>query len=135
MSDDRWDAGLSITVDSATRRWLEEHPDERELLGGFVALMARELAANNDKGNRPGWSQMDRKQAIAEVHWHASKLAVAAKRLDERRGYEDDSIDASMYRVDISDVREYAADVANCAFMALDCMGLLGLRTGDGSDA
>jgi hypothetical protein len=93
--------------------WLVLHPDEWDCLTRFSCLMIEELAANNGKGNRPGWLQMDRKEAIGEVHWHASKLAVAAK------DFEDGPHPDARY------TREFAADVANCALMVLDCMGLL----------
>lgn len=106
-------------VKRETLAWLEAHPVEAEALRRFVGLMADELAANDGKGNRPGWLTMGRKEALAEVHWHASKLAVEAKEASEL------PLAALRNSAAPALVREYAADVANCALMVLDCMGLL----------
>jgi hypothetical protein len=117
---------LLVPVEKEVLEWLHDHDDEAELLRRFLGLMATEMAANEDKGNRPGWLQMGRKEAIAEVHWHAAKLAVAAKEFDSQGVERSDG-----GGLDLS-VREFAADVANCALMALDCLGLLGV--GDDGD-
>jgi len=114
---------LFIHCSSQVADWLEAHEAEEATLGLFVGLMVTELAANDGKGNRPGWLTMDRKEALAEVHWHASKLAVAAKAAaTDARGAQ-----LVNKREAERDTREYAADVANCALMVLDCMGLLDL--------
>lgn len=116
-----------------TAMWLEAHPEERALLERFTALMADELAANDGKGNRSSWLQMTRQEAIAEVQWHASKLAVSAKAL-ERGGIDRYSgrgaWDSADFAVEHGPgralaTREYAVDVANCALMALDVLGLI----------
>lgn len=73
----------------------------------FLALMRAELHANAGKGDRPGWLTMTREQAVLEIYHHAAKLAKAMR---------DD---------DPASVREYAADVANMAMMALDVAGYL----------
>lgn len=75
-----------------------------ETLEPFVALMAKELAANSHKGDREGWLGMTPRQALSEVEYHFYKLD---------RAIDDDS------------TKEHAADVANCAMMLLDAMGLL----------
>jgi hypothetical protein len=108
---------LQLELAKQTIRWLDAHPEERYCVEAFVAMMVEELAANNGKGNRPSWLTMDRKTALAEVHWHAAKLAVAAKEAAEDPG-----------KSAVRDTREFAADVANCALMVLDCMDLLGVR-------
>lgn len=120
---------VDAPADQDTFEWIEDHPEEMQRVALFVGQMLRELAANDDKGNRPGWLQMDRKEAVSEVHWHASKLAVAAKELDRLQEAWPESADLLDHPPGLamaSDVREYAADVANCALMVLDCMGLLG---------
>lgn len=104
---------LTVELAKETIRWLDNHPQERRCIEEFVAMMIEELRANDGKGNRPGWLTMDRKEAISEVHWHAAKLAVAAKDLEDGP------------HPDPRYTREFAADVANCALMALDCMGFL----------
>jgi hypothetical protein len=117
---------MPIPLDGDTGRWLSRHPEESEAVRRFVALMVIELRANDVKGNRPGWLTMDRKTAIAEVHWHASKLAVAAKDLDSEKAQDLEDCDRRETLVRYGDpVREFAADVANCALMVLDCMRLL----------
>ena len=115
---------LDIEVMPAVLRWLEKHPTERAAVERFASLMVEELAANNGKGNRQGWLEMDRKEALAEVHWHASKLAVAAKDAANDPG---PALLAPRIRHAEAQAltREYAADVANCALMVLDVMGLL----------
>lgn len=117
---------LPISVEGHVAGWLSRHPEEGETVRLFVARMVTELAANDDKGNRPGWLTMDRKTAIAEVHWHASKLAVEAKRMEALETSPITCNDGEMIGESQEIIREYAADVANCALMVLDCMRLLG---------
>lgn len=114
---------LPIPASAETVQWLGEHPHESAVLRRFVGLMAHELAANNGKGNRPAWLGMERGPAVAEVHWHASKLAVAAKELSVARA--DCGIDSTAAEVATRKVREYAADTANCALMLADVLGLV----------
>jgi hypothetical protein len=128
----------TIKLSDGAFEWLALHPEEQDVVERFVSLMIEELAANNGKGNRPGWLQMDRKEAIGEVHWHAAKLATAAKQLAEGGVRWVDDVEVSGGRIERrrglkiehgeapkDRVREHAADVANCALMVLDCMGLL----------
>lgn len=73
----------------------------------FLAMMRKELHANSHKGDREGWLKMTAHEAIDEVLRHCDKLTVAV---------ESGSLD---------DVKEHAADVANCAMMVADvCHGL-----------
>jgi hypothetical protein len=116
---------LPLDVKPETLRWLNAHPDEAGLLERFVSMMADELAANNSKGNRPGWLEMDRKAAVAEVHWHASKLAVSAKSASLEMSVADPPERGTYIERRRADTCEYAADVANCALILLDCMGLI----------
>ena len=62
--------------------------------------MVREINANAHKG---GWTEQGRKHHAREVEYHAAKLsaAITTRAPDER-------------------IVEYAADVANCAWMAMD---------------
>jgi len=97
----------NLPLDQGTIAWLEEHPEEGYLLDRFVGMMAHELAANDHKGNRPGWLQMNESEAVAEVLYHAAKLSYAVRQFRQGDGR-------------IEKVREFAADVANCALMTLD---------------
>lgn len=115
-----------LPVSSDAVGWLACNDEERKIFERFVTLMANELAANAAKGNRPAWLQMDRKQAIAEIHWHLSKLAVAAKLNDEGANWNDPFEPQGSDDQRADKVRELGADVANCALMAVDVMGLLG---------
>lgn len=73
----------------------------------FMQLMRKELFANANKGDREGWLKMTTNAALEEIEHHRRKLnnAVAYEWHDE--------------------VKEHAADVANCSLMLLDVMGLL----------
>ncbi len=71
--------------------------------------MKRELLMNRRKGDRKGWLQCEPMQLVLEVYYHAGKLQNAVKTKN------------------LSDVREYAADVANMAMMVMDKCGVLGL--------
>ena len=83
---------------------LEKYDD---VLIPFVAMMRAELHANANKGDRPGWLQMDSKTAILEVFYHMGKLHQA------------------VHRGDAEAIKEYAADVANMCMMLVDVCGLL----------
>jgi hypothetical protein len=116
---------LTLELAPQTIRWLDKHPQEWVCVEEFVAMMVEELAANDGKGNRPGWLTMSRKDAIAVVHWHASKLAVAAKEAADVPGKGDSLLRRANHDGAVRQTREFAADTANCALMVLDCMGLL----------
>ena len=98
--------------------WLATRRDEVEQLDKFVHEMRRELAANADKGDRPGWLTMTPAQAVAEVLYHAGKLSVAVRQSQRAPD--------PRLQLGLEEVREYAADVANCALMVADIMGVLG---------
>lgn len=78
-----------------------------EVLAPFLLLMDRELHANADKGDRPGWLAMDTNTALFEIYYHMAKLTYAV-----RKGNRAEAI-------------EFAADVANMSMMLLDTSGLL----------
>lgn len=73
----------------------------------FVALMRRELHANADKGDRPGWLTMSADTCLLEIIYHFGKLQASVKRGDG------------------DGMAEYAADVANMCMMLLDICGAL----------
>lgn len=101
----KWPSGegqFGLFLSDRAIRWIREHGQERECLHRFFARMVEELAANDGKGNRPGWLSMNRKEAMGEIGWHLAKLQVAAK------AFEADDAPAGL-------VLEYAADVANCS--------------------
>lgn len=83
-------------------------PKYDDVLLPFAHLMARELHANADKGDRPGWLQMSPAIGMLEIYYHAAKLQKAVK---DGNG---------------EGIREYAADVANMSMMLLDVCGGLG---------
>lgn len=80
-----------------------------ETLLPFVALMRKELHANDGKGDRPGWLSMTTDTCLLEIIYHFGKLQASVKRGDE------------------DGIREYAADVANMCMMLVDICGLFGL--------
>lgn len=86
-------------------------PEQRkydDTLLPFLALMRKELHANSHKGDRDGWLGMTSGAALSEIDHHRKKLvcAVACSNADA--------------------IKEYAADVANCAMMLADVCGVLG---------
>ncbi len=78
-----------------------------DVLLPFFAMMRAELHSNADKGDRPGWLEMDNKTALLEIFYHLAKLQKAVK------------------NGDAAGIKEYAADVANMAMMLVDINGLL----------
>lgn len=78
-----------------------------DVLLPFLALMRAELHANAHKGDRPGWLQMDSKNAILEVFYHMGKLHQA------------------VHRNETAAIKEYAADFANMCMMLLDVRACL----------
>ena len=82
-----------------------------EVLVPFMSLMERELHANADKGDRPGWLAMTFDQLMLEIYYHAAKLQKALR-------------DDASYNVG-----EHAADVANLSMMVADRYGLLALQS------
>lgn len=71
----------------------------------FLELMRKELHANADKGDRPGWLKMSADTALLEIYWHTAKLSAAVKNNDGPA------------------IIEHSADVANMAMMLLDVCG------------
>lgn len=78
-----------------------------EFLSPFVCMMEKELIANQDKGDRFGWLQMTKDQAMLEIYYHTAKLQKAVR---------DNNPDL---------ISEYAADVANMSMMLLDVCEIL----------
>lgn len=75
----------------------------------FVALMRKELHANADKGDRPGWLSMSADTCLLEIIYHFGKLQASVKRGDG------------------NGMDEYGADVANMCMMLLDICGVIDL--------
>lgn len=88
------------------------NPDHEVPFAAFIEAMADELRANATKGDRSSWLTMSSRDAIAEVLYHAAKLAYAARQHLQGEG-------------EMDRVREFAADVANCALMTADIHGAL----------
>lgn len=76
-----------------------------DVLRPFVESMQAELHDNSHKGDRPGWLKMSRSAAVLEIYHHVGKLQIAVRDNDHPR------------------IREYTADIANTAMMALDVCG------------
>jgi hypothetical protein len=94
------------------KNWLYTRPGEARCLDAFVVRMAEELAANSHKGDRDGWLNAGSRLMVSEVLYHAAKLAYALRQYEQGDG-------------DADQVREFAADVANCSLMVADCGGVL----------
>lgn len=95
-----------------TVEWMELRTDEVGVALTFFGEMMSELASNAHKGDRPGWLSMTSRDAISEVLYHAAKLAYATRQFEQGDGTPEK-------------VREFAADVANCAMMVADIAGVL----------
>jgi hypothetical protein len=107
----------TIKLTDPAFNWLAMHESEQAAVERFVSLMIEELAANDEKGNRPGWLTMTPAEAVAELLYHAGKLSLAVREVGS--GKAPDPRTAGFHP---ADVQEFAADVANCALMVLDCM-------------
>lgn len=109
-----------INLSGEAREWLISRyiagTREDAIAERFYGLMMEELAANDEKGNRPGWLQMSPAQSVAELLYHAGKLSLAVREVGSGK-----APDPRTSGFTIEDVREFAADVANCALMVLDC--------------
>ena len=91
-----------------------EHPlngKYADTLAPFLDMMDRELHANADKGDRPGWLSMSSAESLLEIYYHVAKLQKAVKDRDD------------------AGIAEYAADVANMAMMLADICGQLSPNT------
>lgn len=108
-----------IPLSPEARNWIAHRymEDTRELAVAerFFSMMIEELAANDEKGNRPGWLTMTPAEAIAEMLYHAGKLSLAVREVGSGK-----APDPRTAGFTIGDVHEFAADVANCALMVLD---------------
>ncbi|MCD5994203.1 hypothetical protein KDX38_10755 [Pseudomonas sp. CDFA 602] len=80
-----------------------------EVLKPFLAMMEKELHANSNKGDRPGWLSMSADTCLLEIYYHLGKL---------QRSVKDGDSDG---------ICEYAADVANLSMMLTDICGALAL--------
>lgn len=80
------------------------------MLDAYHFEMVREMQANEHKST---WKGLTPEWALADIHYHVSKLDWAMRHTDER-GWDE--------------VREFAADVGNLCAMLLDIAGLFTLR-------
>lgn len=88
--------------------WLSLRRSAARVFEAFVLRMARELATNSHKGDRPGWRRAGSREMVSEVLYHAAKLTYAVRQYEQGDG-------------ELEKVREFAADVGNCALMVADC--------------
>ena len=96
------------------------NPDHVAPFEAFIQAMADELRANAEKGDRAGWLSAGAPVMVGEVLYHAGKLALAVRETVSGR-----PPDPRTAGFTLDDVREYAADVANCALMVADRAGVL----------
>jgi hypothetical protein len=82
------------------------------LLEAFVMRMAREMAVNSHKGNRPGWQEVGTRYMVSEVTYHTAKLMYALRQYEQGEETADR-------------VLEFAADTANCCMIVGDCAGVI----------
>lgn len=94
-------------------------PDVAAPFRAFAGAMVRELAANRHKGDRAGWQQMNGREAVNEVLYHAAKLSYALRQYEQGDGPADK-------------ILEFAADIGNCAMMVADVAGVLVPRSPGG---
>lgn len=97
---------MSADDDAAARDLAREFAELGELVREFSTWMHTELDANWRKGPPRSWRRESVAWGLSEVRAHVEKL----QRAVERGGP--------------SDVREHAADVANCALMLADICGV-----------
>lgn len=74
-----------------------------QLLEAFTNPMLNELIANDDKGGRAGWLDMNNRYWIDELYYHVGKLQSAVA------------------NGSLSLIMEYTADIANISMMCYDC--------------
>ena len=89
------------------------------VMTAFYREMIREMDANQHKST---WKGLGVEGALADLHYHVSKLDWAVR----HRFDADGDVDARFKRRD--EVREFAADVGNLCAMLLDNAGLLGIE-------
>jgi hypothetical protein len=73
----------------------------------FGRAMAREMRANEHKNAEAGWEAIKPKELVADLTYHAAKLARA------------------VYEGNPTRIIEHAADVGNLAWMTADAAGVL----------
>lgn len=116
----KWDRLTKIAREAVRTLPTMHNPDHDEPFAAFVQAMADELRANADKGDRAGWLSAGAPVMVSEVLYHAGKLALAVREVIGGRPPDPRTAGFSP-----DDIREYAADVANCALMVADCAGVL----------
>jgi hypothetical protein len=87
----------------------------RQLAKGVAKEMIIQLEANQHKGDRLNWVNLDSQELIKEVHYHTDKLQIAINNQDKVK------------------IAEYAADVANLVGMIMDVEKVLDLDSIDKS--
>lgn len=87
--------------------WNRSDDECHRLVDTYAEMMKHELDENWPKGDREVWATHSKDDGLAEVQYHVDKL-VNAVALDEKER-----------------VKEYAVDVANCAMIFLDMMGMI----------
>jgi hypothetical protein len=85
----------------------------RHLAKEVAKEMVVQLAANQHKGDREVWVNMNVETLIDEIHYHTNKLASAVALKDKLH------------------IKEYAADIANLAGMVMDKMKVIDLDSID----
>jgi len=121
--------GVSIICDGCNR-----NPDNAtfetmdRMVDIFACVIKAEMRVNHYKGKRATWLSRTINEALLEVHQHVSKLHNAVTHPDDSHlcGCDLYLADHDPKKCTGADLRlEYAADVAACAMMLVDLLGLL----------
>lgn len=119
MADENPEA--TRVVEAGTVSLSEEH----QCVNTMAELMKNELDQNMEKkGGRKNWRTINSYDHVLQVYEHNGKLQMAVRAL---RGLLKNGASRHEIAFAESQVKEYAADVANHALMVLDCLGLLEL--------
>ncbi len=99
-----------------------------KMVDRFAQFIKAEMRVNHHKGMRNVWLARSIDEALMEVHQHVAKLHVAVIHPDEANEcgcdlYDKDHEDQKCTGADLR--MEHAADVAACAMMLVDLLGLL----------
>lgn len=93
--------------------WDKNEDESHRLVDTYADMMKHELSENWIKGDREEWTNgtYSIDECFSEIQYHLDKLQNAVEM------NKDGSLDDS--------VKEYAADVGNCALIFLDVLGLI----------
>jgi hypothetical protein len=91
--------------------WDKNDDEGHRLVDTYAEWMKNELSENWIKGDREVWTNYSMDECFSEIRYHLDKLENAVAMNSD--GSNNDQ------------VKEYAADVGNCAMIFLDVLGLI----------